>query len=165
MKYPLDKICVKSGTFCPSCQRKLSEGIVEDYEIEIMKALMELEDNGVKELRKGEYAKAYIVDNKYVVVLRGDWSQSELQKIGRELARKIGKRVKIVIDTSDIRKFIEQALSPASVYSINRVWLPDGSEQLVVLLPSKDRRYIRDPKAWSQFLSKHLGKDVRIKYL
>jgi len=164
VKYPLDKVCVKSGIFCPSCQRKIESGLVEKHEIEIIKALMDLEENGVKELRKGEYSKSDIVNDFVVIILRGEWGLSEIDKLTRKVSEKLGKRTKVLIDTKDTRRFVEQALAPARVIGLNLVWLPDGSEQIVIRVHRRDKRFLGNTSEWVRFLSKYLSKPVRIEF-
>jgi len=48
LRIPLDTICVKTGILCPSCQRKVDEGEVQEFEVEILRNLLELE-NEIKE--------------------------------------------------------------------------------------------------------------------
>ncbi len=164
MKYPLDKICVKSGIFCPSCQRKLDSGIVDYSEVDVMKALMELEDR-LKELRRGEYVKSYSLDNTVVVILKGSWEKQELGRIARELANRLGKRVKLVIDTGDKRKLVDQIISPARIIGISTIWLPDGSEQMVIRISRRDQRILRNKDEWENLLSKLVGRAARIVFV
>ncbi|MCY0868878.1 MAG: hypothetical protein OWQ48_06620 [Desulfurococcus sp.] len=69
MKYPLDRICVKSGVLCPSCQRKVEEGVVREDEIPVMRVLMDLEEK-LKFLRKGSYSKTYRLRDRLIVMIR-----------------------------------------------------------------------------------------------
>jgi len=161
VKYPLDRVCVKSGIFCPSCQRKIDNGEVKPYEVEVIRLLMELEDK-VIELRKGEYIKSYMVGNTLILVLKGEWERAELDKLSREIGAKLDKRVKIAILTSDQRSLVEQILSPIRVLSLNIVWLPDGSEQISVRIPSRDVKRLGNVKQWEEILSEVLGKPTRI---
>ena len=41
---PACKTCVHSGFLCTSCQEKLDEGILTDFELDISKFLLELEE-------------------------------------------------------------------------------------------------------------------------
>ena len=161
MKYPLDRICVKSELFCPSCQRKLDTGEVKPHEVDIIKTLMELEDR-IVELRKGEYVKSYIVGDTVIIVLKGDWERSEIEKLSRDLSSKFGKRVRIVTLTSDQRLLVEQVLPSVSVLNINIAWLPDGSEQILVRIPSRDLRRLGNVKQWEEILTDLFQKPTRI---
>lgn len=164
MKYPLDKICVKSGILCPSCQRKVDSGLVGRYEIPIMKAMMELEER-IKELRKGEYVKAYEVSNMVIILVRDSFEPIEIEKIVKELSMKLRRKVKIVNYKSDRRVLVEQIIAPATLLGLNTLWLPDGSEQVIVRIPRNDQRFIGGRrKALEELLAQLLGKQVRIRY-
>ena len=161
MKYPLDRVCVKSGIFCPSCQRKLDTGVVDWSEVDVIRALMELEEKSV-ELRRGEYVKAFIMDNTVILILKNGWDRGELNKIARELSNKLGKKVKVALLTGDQRILVEQLLSPARVLGVNVVWLPDGSEQISIRVSSRDRRRVGNVSAWEKIFTSILGKPTRI---
>ncbi len=161
MKYPLDRVCVKSGIFCPSCQRKLDTGEVDYSEIEVIKALMELEEKHV-ELREGEYIKSYIIDNTVILILKNNWDRGQLNKIARELGNKLGRRVKVALLTGDQRVLAEQLLAPARVLGVNVIWLPDGSEQISIRIASRDKRRLGNISDWEKIFTKILGKPTRI---
>lgn len=163
MKYPLDRICVKSGIFCTSCQRKLDLGEVDKEEVEIIKTLMELEESYV-EFRKGEYVKSYVVNNTVIILLRNGWEAGEIGKLVKTLSSKLNKRVKIIQSTSDYRSIVEQILSPIHIIGINRVWLPDGSEQFSITVSRRDRRRLENISEWEKLLTKLLGKPTRIRF-
>ena len=164
MKYPLDRICVKSGVLCPNCQRKVDSGEVSREEIPIMKALMELEEE-IKELRKGNYVKSFDFGDEVIVILRGEWEESEIDKISKELSAKLGKNVKILLEGEGVKKLMEQLLYPASILGINTLWLPDGSEQMVIRLSKRDRKYLRGKEEkYKKFISAIVGKNIEISF-
>ncbi len=164
MKYPLDRICVKSGILCPNCQRKVDTGIVGKYEIPIMKALMELEDE-MKELRKGEYVKAYEVDNMVVIIVKGFDDYGELEKISKRLSGKLRKKVKLVNMVGDRKRLVEQVIAPATLLGLNTLWLPDGREEVIVRVPRREQRLIIGrKKKLEELLTKLLGTNVRIRF-
>lgn len=164
MKYPLDRICVKSGILCPNCQRKVDMGIVGEYEIHIMKALMELEDE-MKELRKGEYVKAYEVDNMVVITVKGFDDYEELEKISKRLSGRLRKKVKLVNMVGDRKKLVEQVITPATLLGLNTLWLPDGREEVIVRVPHREQRLIIGrKKKLEELLTKLLGTNVRIRF-
>jgi len=164
VKYPLDRICVKSGVLCPNCQRKVDSGEVSREEIPIMKALMELEEE-IKELRKGNYVKSFDFGDEVIVILRGEWEESEIDKISKELSAKLGKNVKILLEGEGVKKLMEQLLYPASILGINTLWLPDGSEQMVIRLSKRDRKYLRGKEEkYKKFISAIVGKNIEITF-
>ncbi|WFO75886.1 transcription elongation factor [Desulfurococcaceae archaeon MEX13E-LK6-19] len=165
MKYPLDKVCVKSGILCPRCQRLVDTGEVQQYEIPIMKTLIELEEGKYKELRQGSYIKAYKSDNIIIVLVQGIGDPKALEKASKDLSQKLGFRVKIIEKTGDIRRLIEQVIHPAILLGVNTLWLPDGSEQVVIRIPRRDHRLISNYiKDYEKILGEIIGKPVRIRY-
>ncbi len=164
MKYPLDKICVKSGILCPTCQRKVDTGIVDKNEIPIMKVLMELEDR-LKELRRGEYIKSYDLNGLVIVLIRDHWEKEELEKISKELSNILRRRTKVVVYTNDKKHVVEQILYPATLLGMNTLWLPDGSEQIIVRVSRRDQRFIGGRKSLlEKLLADLLKKNVRIRF-
>jgi len=161
LKYPLDRICVKSNTFCASCKRKIESGIVEDVDVDVIRALIELEDK-MSELREGEYVKSYRVDNNVIVLLRNNWDRTQLAKIAKALGSKLGVNVKVIPYTRDHRVLIENILSPVRVLSVNISWTPDGAEQLNVMIHIRDKGKISDVKNWESILSKIMQRNVRL---
>lgn len=162
MKYPLDRICVKSGVLCPSCQRKVETGVVSEDEIPVMKVLMDLEEK-LKYLRKGEYVRSIRMSNQVIIILRGEFEKAELDELEREASRELDARVKVIVETGDQKKLIEQLLSPASLMGINQVWLPGGVEVLNVRVSKRDRRVLgRNKEEYEKLLSKLLGVETRI---
>ncbi len=164
MKYPLDKICVKSGILCPTCQRKVDMGIVDKNEIPIMKALMGLEDK-LKELRRGEYIKSYDLNGLVIVLIRDHWEKEEVEKISRELSNVLRRRTKVVVYTNDRKYLVEQILYPATLLGMNTLWLPDGTEQIIVRVSRRDQRFIGGRKSLlEKLLADLLKKNVRIRF-
>ncbi len=165
MKYPLDRICVKSGILCPRCQRLVDTGVVGEYEVPIMRELIFLEEKGFKELRKGNYIKAYKSGDLVVILVEGIGDQKALERASKELANKLGSRVRIVERSGDVRRLVEQVIYPATLMGVNTLWLPDGTEQVVVRVFRRDQRIIGNKKnEYEQILSEILKKPVRIRY-
>jgi len=166
VKIPLDHICVKSGILCPRCQTLIEEGVVEPYEVDVMKALIELEESGIRELRDAEYIKTYKEGNLVVLVLKGKLTIHNLSRIAKSLSEKFeGSRVKVVLKSSDLRQVASQVLYPARIQGINTLWLPDGSTQYIIRVPRSEQRIIRDNKTeFERILSKIMGSVVEIRF-
>jgi hypothetical protein len=145
LKYPLDKICIKSGVFCPSCQRKIESGVATSSDIRILQALVNLEDK-LKFLKKGEYVKSIDLEEYVIVLIKDGFEQVEIATLEKELSDVIGKRVKVIEYVSDLKKLIEQIIAPASLLGINKIWLPTGEEIVSVRISRRDRRFIAKNK-------------------
>ncbi len=164
MKYPLDKICVKSGILCPNCQRKVDTGLVGKYEIPIMRAMIELEEE-MKELRRGEYVKSHELDGLVIIIVRDHWERDEIERVSKRLSSKLKKRVKVVIDKGNKKELVEQILFPATLLGMNALWLPDGSEQIIVRVSRRDQRFIGSRKdKFEKLLGTLLNRNVMIRF-
>ncbi len=164
MKYPLDKICIKSGLLCPRCQKIVDSGAVKNFEIPLMRRLMDLEDS-VKELKEAVYRKASKSGKHVVIVVEGVGNYTVLEKVSKRLSEEMGLLIKLVEWSNDRRKIIEQVVSPITLAAVNSVWLPDGSEVIVVIVPKKEQRLLGEKsRDYEAILSNILGAPTRIRY-
>ena len=162
MKYPLDRICIKSGVYCSSCQYKIDSGIVSEDDLEVLKALVNLEDE-LKFLRKGEYIKSIDLGNEVVVLLKDNFEDEELSILSKQLSSILEKRVKVIEYTNDLKKLVEQIIMPAILLGINKIWLPNGEEILNIRVPRRDRRYLaRSKEQYEMLIEKISGIKARI---
>ncbi|UXD21364.1 transcription elongation factor [Ignicoccus pacificus DSM 13166] len=168
LRIPLDTICVKTGILCPSCQRKVDEGEVQEYEVDVMRKLLELE-NEIKELKNATYVKSYDLGNLLIVVLKMDeWDTDLVRKIRQALSRALDRRVRVVIKTPEPREVASQLLIPLTVRGVNVVWLPDGTQKYVVRVSRGfSRRGPRLPapkEELEKVLSDILGAPIEIRF-
>jgi transcription antitermination factor NusA-like protein len=162
LKYPLDKICIKSGIYCSHCQYKIESKVVEKEELEILRALVELEER-LKFLKKGEYVKSIHIDDEVFVFIRDSFETSELSILEHELSKEIHKRVKVIEYIPDLRRLVEQIMYPATVMGINRVWIPDGTEILNIRVSRRDRKhFIHAREHYEALIEKVSGIKTRI---
>ncbi|MCC6054991.1 MAG: transcription elongation factor [Thermosphaera sp.] len=162
MKYPLDRICIKSGVYCPSCQRKIESGVVSEVDLRVLRELVVLEDK-LKFLKKGEYVKSIDSGSEVVVLVKGGFEQVELVQLERELSSTLGRKVRVVEYVSDSRKLIEQLIVPASLLGVNKVWLPTGEEVISIRIPRRDRRIIgKNKEQYEALIEQITGVKARI---
>ncbi len=159
---------------CPRCQALVDSGKVDEREVDIMRALIELEESGkVPELRDAVYHKAYFIDSNLIIIVMDVGGTSSVPVFTR-LARKIeqalsdklgGVRVKIVPRVNDIRTLAAHLLYPARVLGVNYVYMPDGSVEYVVRVSRRDRRRVEPQKEFLEsVLSELSGQKVRIRF-
>lgn len=142
MKTSLCNLCIKSGILCPKCQEKVASGEVTDTDMRVARILLALEEKH-SSLQKIDFYKAYEADNVLALVVgRGNSKQFQAEggRIIRELAEKAGKRIRVFEKRGDARSFLEELFSPVSITTINKIWLPDGSQETRVILPGRSRR-------------------------
>ncbi len=165
MRIPLDVICVKTGILCPSCQRKVDEGIVQPYEVDVMRKLLELEEKELKQLRNFEYVKSYDLGSVLIVVLKGDQTDPELiRKVRQALTKALDRRVRVVIKVPEPREVASQVLIPLTVKGVNVVWLPSGTQKYVVRVKGPIRKLPAPKEELEKVLSDILGAPIEIRH-
>jgi len=168
VKIPLDHICVKTGVLCPRCERLVSSGEVEKFEVDVMRLLLELEEKPeFKFLKNATYHKAINVDNFLILVIeiKEQVTSRTLGRLGRALSDGLKMKVRVINKSNtNIREIASQLLYPARVIGVNTLWLPDGTVEHIVRIPRSDSRYLpSNIYALEQVLSVVTGMNVKIR--
>ena len=163
MKIPLDYICVKSGILCPRCQKLVDSGVVSNLDVEIMRILLDIEENEpqFKFLKESSYIRAVQYGKMIVVLLDipNAVSHHLLARLGRLLSEKLGGvKVRIVRNSRDLKSMVSQIVAPARIMGINTVWLPDGTVQHVIRMSRYDARLLPASLRDIEMLLSHLFK-------
>lgn len=150
MELPICSFDLKSGILCPRCEEKILRGLYDELDIKIMKIFIELEKE-LPKLAKTGYVKTVDVSDTVYIILKEDTlkyiDQDTLYLLRKKLKEKLDKKIKIIEDDKNISRFIEKLVAPARIITINKIWLPDGSEEMRVIL---DR--VRNPQATSSVI-------------
>jgi transcription antitermination factor NusA-like protein len=142
MKTPICSIDLKSGFLCSRCQEKLDKGLITQLDIDMAKELLSFEDKtpGLKEV---DFKRAVDTGSMIVVIVGQGNLPDALESKGRivkELEKRFNKKIRVLGENSNIRRTIEDLVTPAILLGINTLWLPDGS------LEKKVRLSLNDPK-------------------
>ncbi|MCK4953233.1 hypothetical protein KAS14_05570 [Candidatus Bathyarchaeota archaeon] len=141
MKTELCSFCLKSGILCSSCRSKLKSGEISEIDLKIAQTLFSLEKT-YPSLQDIYFHKAVEANRVLAIVVgKGDVARllSYGGKILRELGKKVGKRIRVLENGVDDRKFLEDLFAPLSIITINKIWIPDDTTQTRVIL-RKTRR-------------------------
>lgn len=166
MKTTLCSFCLKSGILCPKCQEKFESGEVDEVDIRVGRTLLALEE-GYPSLQRVSLHKAYDVNGILALVVgRGDLPHllGYGGKILRELFDKTGKKVRIIEEGVETRKFLEDLFAPVKIVTINRIWLPDGSTETRVILSGGRRRLPADVKTLKELARRIRGMTLRVEF-
>ena len=144
----LTKICsvdLKSGILCPKCEKRVKTGEISKLDLEVARILQKME-NKYSFIQKIFFHKAIGSGNTLVILVNKGDVQKILSyggKILKEISEKTNrKKIKILAINDEMRQFLEDLFAPASILTINKIWLPDGSTETKVLIPKKDERKI-----------------------
>jgi len=139
---PACKTCVNSGFLCNSCQKKLDEGEITDFELDLAKELLHLEENDGRFdfLKKVSFYKA--IDYEDVVILVVD--KKDKIRISEELLTWIKETYEIdeiilIEKTNKPRAVLEGLISPAKVVSLNEIFLATGDIEFKGILRKSDK--------------------------
>ncbi len=142
MEIPVCVFDLKTGIFCERCEEKIRRGEVSELDIKVMRTLLELEKN-FHQLQSMCYVKSVDTKDAIVVMLRNGnlsmISQQTLITLKRKLSDILGKNIKLVEDSPDIGRFLEPLVAPARIVAINKIWLPDNSMEIRIILDDERR--------------------------
>jgi transcription antitermination factor NusA-like protein len=165
MKTPICTIDIKSGFLCSRCQDKLDKGLITQLDIDIAKELLSLEDRapGLKEV---EFKKAVSTDSMVIIIIgHGNMPEAlgSRGKVVKELEKRFNKRFRVVEENSNIRKTIEDMVTPAALLGINTLWLPDGSLEKKVRIRLYDSKKLpADIRVLEEAVRSLTGERIRI---
>ena len=139
MSLPVCTVCAKSGVLCPSCEAKLGEGRINEFDVEVSRILYELLGE------EANFTRAIDTEN-YVVILTGSGDVGGLIGKGggniKEISKRLGKQVRVVGE-GDFNEMVKAFIAPARVNGINTVYRPDGTMATRIRVDARGRGRLR----------------------
>jgi hypothetical protein len=138
---PACQTCVNSGFLCSSCQEKLDEGEITEFELDLAKDLIQLEENGKFEfLKEISFYKAIDYEDVVILVV----GNKDKIKITSELISWIKETYEIdeiilIEKTDNPRPVAESLIAPYKLVSLNEIFLATGDIQFRVVLSIEDK--------------------------
>ncbi|MFX0083731.1 MAG: hypothetical protein ACFE94_18425 [Candidatus Hodarchaeota archaeon] len=139
---PADKTCINSGFLCSNCQARLDAGEITEFEIDLAKDLLELEE--VNEqfvfLKDVSFYKAIDYEDLIILVI----GKRDKLHITPELLDWIKETYEVdniilVEKTNKPRPIIEALINPYKLISLNEIFLATGDVQFRAVLWEDDR--------------------------
>lgn len=164
MKAPICDICLKSGILCLGCEDKLKRGVISELDVKIAKLLFELEEE--HHIRDVSFLKA-VESRSLIVIIVGKGEIGNLigkgGKTVKFLQKALKKKIRIIEDTEDKRKIIQDLLHPARVLGMNVLYLPSGEQKYKVRISKEDERRIpTNVQSAEETISKLTNLEVKI---
>jgi len=163
-------LCVKTGVLCPRCQSIVRGGSVREYEVDVMRELLDLEElTDFKFLKDMEYVRSVMGEGALVVILQDTKNNTpdprSLNKLSWILSERLKVKTKIVTNTRDLKEIVKQLVFPARITSVNTIWLPDGTVEYVVRVPRFELRNLpfKRREIIEDLLTQITGNVVRIR--
>ncbi|MFX1573447.1 MAG: hypothetical protein ACFFB0_11910 [Promethearchaeota archaeon] len=139
---PADKTCINSGFLCSNCQARLDAGEITEFEIDLARTLIELEEENENFafLKEISFYKAIDYEDVIIIVI----GKKDKLKITHELVEWIKDTYEIdeiilVEHTNKPRPVVEALIAPYKLVSLNEIFLATGDIQFRAVLWEEDR--------------------------
>lgn len=139
---PADKTCINSGFLCSNCQARLDAGDITEFEIDLAKDLLQLEEEEEKFafLRDISFYKAIDYEDVVILVV----AKKDKLKISQVLLDLIKETYEIeeiilVEKTNKPRPVVEALINPNKLVSLNEIFLATGDIQFRAVLWEDDK--------------------------
>jgi transcription antitermination factor NusA-like protein len=138
---PACKTCINSGFLCTSCQEKLDSGEITEFELDLAKDLIELEESEKFDFLKNiSFYKAIDYEDVVILVV----GNKDKLTISPELIAWIKETYEIdeiilIEKTSKPRPVVEALIAPSKLVSLNEIFLATGDVQFRAILQEEDK--------------------------
>ncbi len=142
---PADKTCINSGFLCTNCQARLDAGEISEFEIDLAKDLIQLEEQEEQFafLKEISFYKAIDYEDLIILVV----GRKDKLKITPDLIAWIKEAYEIdelifIEKTNKPRPVVEALITPYKLLSLNEIFLATGDVQFRAVLWEDDREKI-----------------------
>ena len=165
---PADKTCINSGFLCTNCQARLDAGEITEFEIDLAKDLLELEEVNEKFafLKNISFYKAIDYEDLIILII----GKRDKLKFNSELLDWIKETYEVdeiilVGKTDKPRPVIEALINPYKLISLNEIFLATGDVQFRAVLWEEDREtFLFTKEELEQLIYELTGKITRVEF-
>lgn len=164
---PACQTCVISGFLCNSCEQKLDSGELTEFELDLAKKLLEMEEKEEFSFLKNiSFYKA--IDFEDVVIIVVD--RKDKIRISDKLITWIKEAYEIdqlilIEKTNNPRPVIEALIAPSKLITLNEIFLATGDIEFKAVLNLRDQEKILFTKDELEELVLELtGQTIRIEF-
>lgn len=161
MKAPICEVCLKSKVLCKADEKKMKEGKISKFDVDVSREIYNISSRF--QLLKDVVINHVYGSEKLVVILT---RKEDVPKIiGRNgivvkvLSKRIGKVVKVVPETKDLKEFTQSIVYPVPVLCVNILY-EDGNKIYKVFF--ERTKFGIDKRSLKQILSNFIGGSVEI---
>ena len=163
MPYPICEVCLNSEILCNACKNKLDKGMINETEINISRFLYNL-GSKVRGLKEIKLIKAVDVGVLLIVTGPGDAAKvvGKSGAVVKILAKEFKKPIRVVEEAENLRKFVQDMISPVTVMGINTLYTPEG-EVYRIRIPTSQRNSLTiNPENFSSIIHNLYNRNVQI---
>jgi hypothetical protein len=138
---PACKTCVKSGFLCSSCQEKLDTGVLTQFELDLAKDLLVLEEEEQFSFLKNiSFYKAIDFEDVVIFVI----GKKDKLKVNQKLINWLKETYKmdeliLIEQTNNPRAVLESLIAPKKLISLNEIFLATGDIEFKGVLNKNDQ--------------------------
>ena len=126
-------MCLKSSILCLGCENKVKEGKISPLDVKISRILFDLakNDRGIDSIN---FKRAIEADDLIVILVGKGEISNVVGKGGRvvhRLEEALNSKIRVIEEGADIRKQVQDVLTPAKVLGINILYSGGGEEYRV----------------------------------
>ncbi len=164
---PACKTCVNSGFLCSSCQEKLDIGVLTQFELDLSKDLLVLEEEEqFSFLKNVSFYKAIDFEDVVIFII----GKKDKLKINQKIISWLKETYKVddlilIEQTKNPRAALESLTTPSKLISLNEIFLATGDVEFKGVLDKRDQNAILFTKEELEELILELtGNIIRIEY-
>jgi len=141
---PACKTCVSSGFLCTSCQEKLDTGVLTQFELDLAKDLLVLEEEEKFGFLKNiSFYKAIDFEDVVILVVGKKDKIKTTQKLINWVKKTYEVDKLILIEhTKNPRAALESLIDPSKLISLNEIFLATGDIEFKGVLSKEDQEVI-----------------------
>ncbi|MHA2005964.1 MAG: hypothetical protein ACXABO_00520 [Promethearchaeota archaeon] len=139
---PADKTCINSGFLCTNCQARLDTGEISEFEIDLAKTLigLEEEDEDFAFLKDISFYKAIDYEDVVILVIgRNDKLRMKPDLINLIKETYEIEEIILIENTKKPRPVVEALINPYKLISLNEIFLATGDIQFRAVLWEEDK--------------------------
>jgi transcription antitermination factor NusA-like protein len=164
---PACKTCVNSGFLCTSCQDKLDAGTITEFELDLAKDLLKLEEEEKYGFLKDiSFYKAIDFEDVVILVV----GKKDKLKITQELIAWIKETYEIdeiilIEKTDKPRPVIEALIAPFKLISLNEIFLATQEIEFRAVIDKKNEdKLLFTPEEIEEMVSELTGNIIRVEF-
>ncbi|VVB57276.1 NusA-like KH domain protein [uncultured archaeon] len=158
MQTPICRPCAIGDKLCPACQSKLGSGAMSKLDVDISRILYKI--NEQHNLSIASFSHALDAGGQVLIFTPGEPGVliGRGGKVVSALAAALGRRVRIVSESGDQRRSLEDLLSPVKVIGINEAFHAGTAIARIRLAKEDESRLKLDVRSLEPLVSKWMGK-------
>lgn len=165
MELPICLNDAKSERLCNACARKMREGRITETDVRVSRLLIELQKKFL--FRDVDFVRSIELGEAVVLVVKGNIGGVIGRKgiVVSELCKALDRKVRVIEETKDESRAVQDFLGKVRVVSVNKLFKPDSTEYKVMVADADRERLIAPKEAIEKGLGKLFNARVEVGFV